>query len=350
MTDTECAAVESQLADARRRGVNIIRIPSLLRRISPMNDLHAFWDLFRIIKAHKPDLVHTHTSKAGILGRMAAALAGVPLIVHTPHGHVFFGHFSPALSRVFLWVERLFGALTDRIIVLTDAEGNDYTDRKVYDAAKLARVHSGVDIEKFESSTVGVIEKKRALGLAPNRVVVGFVGWLLPIKGPLYLLKAMQEVWQDYEDIDLVFIGKGELDVDLRAAALKAGANGRVHFLGWRNDIEEIMPLFDIFVLPSLNEGMGRVLVEAMAAGRPIVASDTGGIPDLVQHNYNGLLVPPGDHIALAAGIRQLMVNPHKAELMGQRGREMCDRFSLEAMIAKFDTLYRELLPGRQDD
>jgi len=189
---------------------------------------------------------------------------------------------------------------------------------------------------------VNAVEKKRALGLDPNGLVVGFIGWLLPVKGPMHLLKAMEDVWQDYDDTILVFIGKGDLDVDLMAEALKTGANGRVNFLGWRNDIDEIMPIFDIFVLPSLNEGMGRVLVEAMAAGKPIVASNVGGIPDLVQHGHNGLLVPPGDEKALAAGIKLLINDAAKPKMMGQRGRELCNQFSVESMVEKLDNLYQE--------
>jgi glycosyltransferase involved in cell wall biosynthesis len=172
---------------------------------------------------------------------------------------------------------------------------------------------------------------------------VGFIGWLLPIKGPMYLLNAMKEVWQKHNDVSLVFIGKGDLDVELRTEALKINANGRVKFLGWRNDIEQVLPLFDILVLPSLNEGMGRVLVEAMAAGKPIVASKVGGIPDLVKHDHNGLLVPPGNEKALAASIKQLINDPRKAKMMGQRGRELCTQFSLEAMLEKVDKLYCEL-------
>jgi glycosyltransferase involved in cell wall biosynthesis len=288
-------------------------------------------------------VVHTHTSKAGLLGRLAAKIARVPCIVHTPHGHVFFGHFGPVLSRIFLWVERLFAPLTDRVIALTAGEIRDYTDFKVYPQEKLVTIHSGVDVEKFKQVPVGAVEKKRSLGLEQKGLVVGFIGWLLPIKGPMHLLKAMETVWRDHEDTALVFIGKGDLDIDLRAEALKTSANGRVNFLGWRNDINEIMPIFDIFVLPSLNEGMGRVLVEAMAAGKPIVASNVGGIPDLVQHEHNGLLVPPGDEKALAASIKQLINDPEKVKLMGQRGRELCHQFSIEAMIEKIDALYMEL-------
>lgn len=276
MTDSERGAVDRQTNDARVNGVKIVQIPSLLRRISPVNDIRALYDLVRIIKIEKPDIVHTHTSKAGILGRMAAILTKAPYIVHTPHGHVFYGHFGRAFSWIFLRLERLFAPLTDRVVALTDGESRDYTDLNVYPEDKLVQIHSGVAIERFKLQSICAVEKKRSLGLTENGSVVGFIGWLLPIKGPMHLLRAMEDVWQYHNDTILVFIGKGGLWVDLKAEACKNRANGRVHFLGWRNDVHEIMPIFDIFVLPSLNEGMGRVLVEAMAAGKPIVASDVG--------------------------------------------------------------------------
>jgi glycosyltransferase involved in cell wall biosynthesis len=347
MTDSEKEAVDRQIDDTRANGCKIVPIPSLVRRISPLNDIRAIYDLVRIIIAEKSDIVHTHTSKAGILGRLAAKIAKVPIIIHTPHGHVFSGHFGPILSGLFLWIERLFAPLTDMVVALSDGEIRDYKNFNIYSREKLIKIHSGVDIEKFRQVSVRAFKKKRSLGLDQKSPVVGFIGWLLPIKGPMYLLKAMEDVWQDYGDAILVFAGKGDLDVVLRSEALKISANGRVKFFGWRNDIDEIMPLFDIFVLPSLNEGMGRVLVEAMAAGKPIVASNVGGIPDLVQDNINGLLVPPGDAKALAAGIRQLIDNPEKAKMMGLRGRELCHQFSLEAMIGKIDNLYEDLLGSR---
>jgi len=346
MTDAEREAVDGQINDARAQGVKIIQIPSLLRRISPVNDMRALYDLVRILQKEKPHVVHTHTSKAGILGRLAAKIARVPCIVHTPHGHVFYGHFGPMISRVFIGFERLFAPLTDRVVALTDGEIRDYTDLNVYPQDKLVKIHSGVDIEKYKQVGTGAKEKKRLLGLDQKGLVVGFIGWLLPIKGPMHLLKAMEDVWQDHADTMVVFIGKGDLEVDLRAEALKSGANGRVNFLGWRNDIDEIMPIFDIFVLPSLNEGMGRVLVEAMAAGKPIVASNVGGIPDLVKHDHNGMLVPPGDEKALAASIKILLNDPEKAKMMGQRGRQFCHQFSLESMVEKIDALYSKLLTG----
>jgi glycosyltransferase involved in cell wall biosynthesis len=221
---------------------------------------------------------------------------------------------------------------------------DDYINLSVCSPQKLLKIHSGVDVKQFKQSNGNMVEKRRSLGLDQNGKIVGFVGWLLPIKGPGYLLKAMDYVWQEYPDTALVFVGKGDLDMDLRAQALKVSANGRVKFLGWREDIDEIMPVFDMLVLPSLNEGMGRVLVEAMAAGKPVVASRTGGIPDLVWHGETGYLVPPADEKALADGIKKLLDDAGRAWEMGQQGKKRCQQFSLEAMIEKLDALYAGLI------
>jgi len=348
MTAAEKQAVARRIDMARENGVRIEIIPSLVRRISLLNDLRALWSLVRLLLKEKPDIVHTHTSKAGLLGRLSAKLTKTEFIVHTPHGHVFYGHFGRLRSRLFIWIEKIFAFFTHRLIALTTGELNDYTALAVCRPEKLRKIHSGVDIAKFRSASASMIEKKRKLGLIQNAAVVGFIGWLLPIKGPLNLLKAMQFVWQDLPDAQLVFVGKGDLDLELRTAALKSRANGRVKFLGWRDDVDEILPVFDVLVLPSLNEGMGRVLVEAMAAGKPVVASNVGGIPDLVEHGRNGLLVPPGDEQALAEAVKRLLKDPEKSKQMGQQGRQICGQFSLEAMLAKLDQLYQELLQSSQ--
>jgi glycosyltransferase involved in cell wall biosynthesis len=340
MTDLEKQIVEEGIARARARGVKVILIPLLVRSIRPIKDLKALLALILLIVKEKPDIVHTHSSKGGILGRLAAKLCGVPHIIHTPHGHVFYGHFGRFASRIFLWVERRFSKFTDRLVALTGGEKNDYIEMSVCAPEKLLTIHSGVDVQQFLNANGNGVEKRRTLGLEPNEAVIGFVGWLLPIKGPGYLLKAMDYVWSDKPDAVLVMVGKGDLDVDLRTEALRKNVNGKVKFLGWRQDINELMPAFDMLVLPSLNEGMGRVLVEAMAAGKPVVASRVGGIPDLIQDGHNGYLVPPADAKALSDAILKLLKDPDRAKLMGQRGTQCCRQFSLEAMIAKLDDLY----------
>jgi len=343
MTDWEKKAVESGIKEANTRGIKIVPIPSLVRKISPVQDLRAFFCLWRLMIQEKPSIVHTHTSKPGILGRWAAKMSGVPIIVHTPHGHVFYGHFGPLASRFFLLVERLMAFITDRMVALTEGEKNDYIAFSICDPDKIVTIHSGVEIDRYMTVEVNIEDKKKSLGLNPKGLVVGTVGWLLPIKGPIYLLKAMARVWQSHPKINLVFVGKGELEDELRTEAFRMGVSEKVTFLGWRDDIPEIMHTLDIFVLPSLNEGMGRVLVEAMAAGKPVVASRVGGIPDLVKHGQNGLLVESGDIEGLSLAIRKLLIDKKMRDEMGRRGKTMALDFGVEKMVEKIDALYSYL-------
>ena len=344
MTDAEKRVVEEGVAAARAKGVRFVTIDTLVRRISPIKDLWAFMSLLWLLWKQKPFVVHTHSSKAGILGRLAAALARIPIVIHTPHGHVFYGHFNPFFSKAFLWIEKLFAYFTDRIIALTKGEKEDYLNFSIGQSHKLLTVHSGVDVHRYMCHKIDVIEKKLALGLQPNSFVIGFVGWLFPIKGPMYLLNALSKVWVEHPEVNLVFVGKGDLDVDLRSRVLELRADDRVKFLGWRDDIETIMQVFDLLALPSLNEGMGRVVVEAMASGKPVVASNVGGIPDLVAHGQTGILVPPADEGALAEAIINLVNDPEQAKKMGVRGRLHSHRFSLAAMIEKLDAIYEDLI------
>jgi glycosyltransferase involved in cell wall biosynthesis len=344
MTDAENCIVQKAIAAARKSGVRFISLASLVRRINPFKDFRALLSLIWLLIKEKPFVVHTHSSKAGILGRLAAAVARVPIVIHTPHGHVFYGHFNRLSSRIFLWIEKCFAFFTDRIIALTNGEKEDYLKLSLGRPHKLLTVHSGVDIGRYMHHQIDVIEKKQALGLPSNGFIVGFVGWLLPIKGPMHLLQAMAQVWREHPRATLVFVGKGDLDVDLRAMALELEAEDRVKFLGWRDDIEEIMQIFDLLVLPSLNEGMGRVVVEAMAAGKAVVASNVGGIPDLVKHQQTGILVPPADEDALAGAIERLVENPDQATKMGSMGRYHSYSFSLAAMIDKLDAVYDDLI------
>ena len=344
MTDAEKHIVKAGVAAARERGVRIVTLSSLVRRISPLKDFWALMSMVWLLFKEKPYVVHTHSSKAGILGRLAATLVRVPIVLHTPHGHVFYGHFNRMFSRIFLWIEKFFALFTDRIIALTHGEKEDYLNFSLGRPHKLLAVHSGVDVHRYMHHKVDVIEKKQTLGLPPNGFMIGFVGWLLPIKGPMHLLKALAKVWIEHPEVTLVFVGKGDLDVDLRAVALELKAEDRVKFIGWRDDIEEIMQIFDLLVLPSLNEGMGRVVVEAMAAAKPVVASNVGGIPDLVDHGQTGFLVPPADEDALAEAIAKLVQDPERARKMGSMGRLQSHRFSLAAMIEKLDAIYEDLI------
>jgi glycosyltransferase involved in cell wall biosynthesis len=348
MTKEEIQLVNRQLETAQKQGIEVIDIPALVRRISPFNDIKAFISIFQFLRKSKPDIVHTHTSKAGMLGRLAAWMARVPIIIHTPHGHVFYGHFGKSLSRIFLQMEKLLGRITHHHIALTQEECNDYLRLKVSQASKTTVIHSGVDLQRFSKGAKQRTRKREELGISPDSLVIGYVGWLIPIKGATHLVSAMARVAEKYPKSLLILVGKGddkgEEEIKLKKQVERAGLADKIRFLGWRSDVDEIMGCFDIFVLPSLNEGMGRVLVEAMAAGLPIVASRVGGIPDLVKDGQNGLLAPPADAIALGNGIAALLEDKKIRKRMGQVGKKMCRQYSTEAMVTPIDNLYRELL------
>jgi glycosyltransferase involved in cell wall biosynthesis len=353
MTKAETELVEDQLETAQKQGIEIIDIPSLVRRISPINDLRGLVALFRHILKIQPHIVHTHTSKAGLLGRLAAWLARVPTIIHTPHGHVFYGHFGNSLSRIFLQMEKLLGRITHHHIALTPEEGKDYLNLGVAKSNNLSVIHSGVDLNCFRQSATESNTKREELAIPSDSLVVGYVGWLIPIKGVTYLVKAMAEVVQRHPNSLLLMAGKGDEkgvdEIKLKEQVENLGLADNVRFLGWRPDVDKIMGCIDIFVLPSLNEGMGRVLVEAMSAGLPIVASRVGGIPDLIKDGQNGLLVPPADASALAKAISDLLADQEERIRMGEAGKEMCHPYSVEAMVEQIDDLYKDLLANHSN-
>jgi len=325
--------------------VEMVEIPELVRNPSPVKDVVAFVKLYRLIKKGRFDLVHTHTSKAGILGRVAARLAGVPRIVHTPHGHIFTGYAGRVLTRFFILLERWAATFTDRIIGLTDREIQDHLTRKIGRPEQFVSIPSGVDLTRFERiERSEAFAVKASLGLPPSAFLIGSVGRLEPIKGHRHLLQAFQALAPRFPNLYLAFAGEGELLPELRSSAQRQGLADRVLFLGWRDDIPTLLQTFDLFVFPSLNEGMGRALVEAMAVGLPIVASRVGGIPEVLDEGKAGLLVEAGRASALAQGIEKLLLDPERRIRFGTMARERARAYSVETMLHKIQALYRQLL------
>ncbi len=347
MGPRESACVEENLARLRARGVKVLTLAELVRRVSPVNDLKVLFALWRLFRKERPHIVHTHTSKAGILGRWAAWLAGVPVIVHTPHGHVFWGYFGPAKTRFFVLLERLSALITDRLIVLTDQERLDHLRAGVAPEEMFVMIHSGVDLGRFamaEGERDGV---RASLGIPERAFVVGAVGRLTAVKGHRHLLHAARRVVDRYPETVFVFLGAGELLEELQGQAAALGIEANVRFPGWRPDVASIMSAFDCFAFPSINEGMGKALVEAMTLEKPVVASRIGGIIDLVNDGVNGFLVPPADPQALAERILFLMENPETGRRMAAKAAETAAAYGSAAMVRKLETLYADLSPRR---
>ena len=341
----EIKAKEKDIQILESEGIEFIQCPFLLRRINVIKDLKAFFDIWRIIKKYNPLIVHTHSSKAGLMGRLAAKLAGAPIIVHTPHGHVFFGYFGPFKTKLFIIFEKLASRITDKIVALTNREKKDHILFKIAEEDKFSVIYSGIELNILkESSSEEKQNLKKELGIPENSLIVGTAGRLVPVKGPEFLVKASKYIISKYPDTYFMFTGDGPLEQDLKRKALEMGISDNIIFLGWRDDLAKIISIYDIFVLPSLNEGMGRVLVEAMALGKSIVASNVGGIPDLVIHGKNGFLVPPKNPKELAKYIQVLLEDKDKREKMGLAGKEMAYNFTSERMVEKIANLYKKLL------
>jgi glycosyltransferase involved in cell wall biosynthesis len=294
------------------------------------------------LKNERPHIVHTHTSKAGFLGRWAAYLAKVPVILHTPHGHVFWGYFNRWKTSIFILLERITASITDRIITLTEREKKDHLRFSIALEEKFTVIHSGVDLSKFSGVQIDAFQTRNKLGIPENAFVIGTVGRLTAVKGHKFLLEAASEMVKENHNAFFVFLGDGELLNELTKMASVLRIENKVKFLGWRSDVADVMSTFDVFALPSLNEGMGKVLVEAMAMGKPIIASDVGGIPDLVQPGENGLLVPPEDAAAIADAIKYLYNDSEKRMNVGKKGRAIAAHYDVKTMIEKISRLYRE--------
>jgi glycosyltransferase involved in cell wall biosynthesis len=341
--EKEAVALDMSLAEAK--GVRLFALPSLVRRLSFKNDLLAFISIYRLIKRIKPHIVHTHTSKAGVLGRLAAYLAGVPIIIHTPHGHVFHSYYGPVMTNIFVFAEKISSFMTDKIVALTEKEKDEHLEKGIASTEKFTIIHSGVKLDYFMNVSIDTKAKKKELGIPPGYNVVGTVGRIVPIKGHKYLVSAAKKVVEEIDKTVFVLVGDGYLKLELEKHAEALGVRKNIIFTGWRSDVSEILCLFDIFVLPSLNEGMGRVIIEAMALGKPVVASSVGGIIDLVKDGENGILVPPRDSDALGKALLQLIRNKDLAEELGKNGKTMVyPGFDISVMSKKIDRLYESLL------
>lgn len=322
-------------------GADLREIPWLVREISPVNDIRAYMALVRLIRREKPVIVHTHTSKAGIVGRLAARTAGVPVVIHSPHGHVFHGYYGKFKTRLFIGLERWCARFSDRLVMITENERADHVALKIAPPEKFVTIHSGVDFDPLLNDISGRGALRKQFSIAEDARVIGTVGRLVPIKGQVHLIDAMPEVIGKMPNTHLVLVGSGPLLEELQNRTAEIGMSDHVHFAGYRSDVAACLKDMDLFVLPSLNEGMGRVLVEAMVMRLPSVASDVCGIKDLIQEGKNGRRVPVGDSDALAAAIVDVLSDPVRARQMGDEGfNTVVPSYGLEAMLTEIESMY----------
>ncbi|MCZ6677022.1 MAG: glycosyltransferase family 4 protein [Candidatus Poribacteria bacterium] len=330
-------------AYTKRTGIKVRFLRRLERDVNLYGDLLTIVTLCRLIRQIKPDLVHTHCPKAGTVGRVAARICGVPIIIHAPHGHVFYGYFGRITTKLFLLLERLFAPWTDKIITLTELGKNDHVELRVAPPDKFIAIPCGINLRKFQQRTTTPTSKRRELGFAEHAPVIGTIGRLISVKGQCDFLNAAVHVVREFPNAAFVLVGSGELRDTLIAQAKELQIDQQTYFLGQRDDIPEILSTFDLFVLPSHNEGLGRVLLEAMAVGKPIVGTTVGGIPEIVEDGVTGFLVPPHAPAQMAAAILRLLRDPKLTHALGKAGKTRVKAFDLQQMVARTEAIYRQL-------
>jgi glycosyltransferase involved in cell wall biosynthesis len=324
-------------------GIPILREPFLTRNPAPLRDWITLRRLTRRFREGRYDIVHTHMSKAGFLGRLAAERAGVPIVIHTPHGNVFHGYFHPALTRLFVWMERHGARRTDRIIELTKGGIEEHLAEGIGRREQFSVVFSGIDVAPYENAFARREATRQALGVGAGELLVGGVGRLEPVKGFIHFIEAAHTISAELPHCRFALVGDGALADVLRRESEALGE--RFVFTGLREDMPDLMAAMDVLVVPSINEGMGRVLLEAGAAGVPVVASRVGGIPDIVDEGETGILVTPRDGEAIAAALRELLAAPERRKLMGATARaKVVPHYSLETMVRHIEALYEERL------
>jgi glycosyltransferase involved in cell wall biosynthesis len=325
-------------------GVRATWLRDLQRPVRPVADLRAARALSQVIRARRPVIVHTHLAKAGTLARLAAHRRRVPLIIHTFHGHVFEGYFSPSVTRALVAIERGLARWTDAFIAISPQIRDQILSLGVGRPSQWHVVPLGVELDSIIRSTITPAEARRRLGLDPDHALVGIVGRLVPIKDHSTFLRAAAEVLRSRPDVTFVIAGDGELRASVESEARRL-LGERVRFLGWVHDLATLYAALDLVVLTSRNEGTPVALIEAGAAGKAVVATSVGGVPDVVRDGKTGLLALAGDPRAVAMQIAALLDDSSRAAAMGRAGREWVrDRYSVQRLVADTASLYRELL------
>jgi glycosyltransferase involved in cell wall biosynthesis len=347
LDEGEASALDREPALAE--GSRLVPVPGLGRRISARDDARALAALVRLLRRERPAVVHTHTAKAGALGRIAARLAHVPVVVHTFHGHVLSGYFGKVGSLLVQKVEQGLARLADRLVVLSERQKAELAGTfRIAPEERFTIVPLGRDLDGFANAPRGSFRAE--LGLEATTPLLAFVGRLVPIKDPSTLLQALARM---KTKAVLAVAGSGTLDAQVREEARALGLEGRVRLLGWRADLDRILADSDALVLSSRNEGTPLAMIEAFAAGTPVVATAVGGIPDMLtgtgETRGEGLLVPPGEPDALARALDRLLSDPALRGTFSENARKRARGYSVDRLADDLDRLYRQLLAAKKE-
>jgi glycosyltransferase involved in cell wall biosynthesis len=328
--------------------VSVVSVPELGREISLVRDLVATARLAALLRRERPQILHTHTAKAGTVGRLAAILAGnarPPIVAHTFHGHVLHGYFGPLRSRFFRVLERWLASHTTVLIAVSPQVRDDLVALGVAPREKFAVIRLGIELEQRVGDGDGREETRRYLGIGDGRFTVGWVGRMTAVKRTDDVLEGFKQLTDNGVPATLCLVGDGPDRPQLERRARELGIMRDTLFLGYQEDVAPFYSAFDALVLPSGNEGTPVSVIEALAAGTPVVATRVGGVPDVVRDGEDGFLVDPGDTSALAERLTQLATDAPLRERVGAAARDrVFSRYAVDRLVDDVDRLYRSLL------
>lgn len=335
-----------------RAGIPFFCVPELVREISPRQDWLALRKLTRLFRAQRFDIVHTHSSKTGILGRLAGRLAGVPVLMHTVHGYAFPAARNAFQSWLYLTLEWLGARITDALVLLKQDDLDLARARLHVAEDRLHLVPNGVDVERYAPriDAARSLIRQEQLGINDGCVAIGMVGRLWQQKNPDCFVRAAISLLRSGQvQARFFLIGDGELRAGLEACIREAGFADSIRILGWRNDVEELLAGLDVFVLPSRWEGLSLAILEAKSAGLPVVVSDIPGNRDLVREGIDGYIFSPDNDEDLAAKLESLIADAGLRRRLGASGRnKVLRKFTLIERVKKMECLYTHLLETRR--
>jgi len=343
---------EGDLLGRARETTRLIVLPELGREINPLADVASFRKLYRIIKDGRYHIVHTHMSKAGVVGRWAAKLAGTPLIVHTLHSLVFHEYQPWLVNRMWWAIKKVCAPITDHFISVSSIISAKAVAAGIDRKAKFSTIYSGMELEWFLNAQVDPAAVRREFGIPESAPVIGKIARLFALKGHDQLLDAAPEIVRRHPDVRFFLIGDGALYEHLRERARQAGILENFVFAGMipRERIPEMIAAMDVLVHTSLREGLARVLPQALAMGKPCVSFDIDGAPEVVIPDETGYLVKPGDSAGLADALAKLLDDPELRRRMGEAGRRRVDpAFRAETMVREIAAVYHMLLERHAD-
>jgi glycosyltransferase involved in cell wall biosynthesis len=337
-----CAENGPLVDDLRSRGIQVYAVHMKNGVIHP-----PIFRLSRLLSRNQIDIMHAHGGVAGFWGRLSAALAGTPVRFYTLHG-IHYLHYSNPLKRgLFIALERFLARTTDRIICVAESDRQTGLRRRLFSQDQCTVIRNGIDTAVAETPGKGK-QLRKALGIAVDAPVIGTVGRLHRQKGQWILIEATREILRAFPNAKVLLVGDGSLRKRLEKQSRSLGLDGSVHFLGARRDAIDIISIFDIFVLPSLWEGLPYSLLEALALGKPVVASAVDGVPEVVTNGKSGVLVSSGDSRELAEAVIRVLTDKAYADTLGQNGRDAVLRaYCLDRMVRETSELYLSSLSGQ---